>query len=59
MKKDFISNLISILAISIYSMSITDLLTIFVLASATILNIITILEKIKKKDKRGQTNEDI
>lgn len=50
-RKEFISNLVSISAVAIYSMSLTDIITMGVLLSALILNIVTIIQKLKSKDK--------
>ena len=49
--RDFISNLTSIFAITLYSMSLTDILTLLVLASAFTLNMINITYKLKNKEK--------
>lgn len=58
MNRDFLSNLTSIVAVGIYAMSITDILTTIVLATASILNIINIIEKTNKK-KREKLNNNI
>jgi len=55
-KRDFISNIISVLAVTIYSMSITEILTTIVLATAATLNIINIIYKLKNKDKHKIDN---
>lgn len=59
--KDFISNLTTVFAITLYSLSLQDILTILVLGSAFILNIVTIIEKVKRKKNyiREKENKDI
>ena len=48
-KKEFVSNVMSVLAVGIYSISLADILTLLVLATALILNVINIVHKLKSK----------
>lgn len=59
--RDFISNLTTVFAVAIYSLSLQDILTILVLGSAFVLNIVTIVEKMKRKKNyiKEKENKDI
>lgn len=59
--RDFISNITTVLAVTVYSLSLQDALTILVLVSAFVLNIVSIVEKMKRRKNytREQENKDI
>ena len=57
LKREFISNITTIISVGVaYTVSLTEILTVLVLLTAFILNIINIVYKLKNKGKHNETS---